>query len=94
MAFLNKLGDFAKNVGDKTSDMVSVNKLNLKINEQNKKMKEAKERLGDYYWKMYQQNPWSDAQTDAEFNIIQEAEDEIKNLLSQISAIKKGEDTK
>ena len=48
MAFLDTVGKVAKNVGNKTSDIVSVNKLNLKINTQNKKIQEAKEKLGDY----------------------------------------------
>ncbi len=91
MAFLDTVGKVAKNVGNKTSDIVSVNKLNLKINTQNKKIQEAKEKLGDYYWKQYQVNQWEDPQVDEYFKTIKEAETEIKNLLEQISTIKKAE---
>lgn len=35
MAFFDKLGDLAKNIGDKTSDAIETNKLNSKINTEN-----------------------------------------------------------
>lgn len=31
MAFFDKLGEITKNVGDKTNDMIEINKLNSKI---------------------------------------------------------------
>ena len=32
MAFLDKLGDIARNIGDKTTDAIETTKLNSKIN--------------------------------------------------------------
>ena len=50
MAFFDKLGEIAKNVSDKTSEMIEVNKYNQKITSERAKVYEAKGRLGSYYW--------------------------------------------
>ena len=49
MDILDKIGAFAKNVGEKTEDMIETGKLNLKINAEERAISEQTEKLGAWY---------------------------------------------
>lgn len=50
MAFLNKLNDLAKNIGDKTSDAIETTKLNSRINSERNAAGEELKKIGQYYY--------------------------------------------
>ena len=53
MAFLGKLGEIAKNVGEMTNDALENSRKGSQISVENRKIREAKEQIGDYYWEKY-----------------------------------------
>ena len=53
MAFFDKLGDLAKNIGDKTSDAIETNKLNSKINTESAAAGEELKKIGAYYYELF-----------------------------------------
>ena len=53
MAFFDKLNDFAKNIGDKTSDAIETGKLNSKINAENNAAGEELKKIGTYYYNLF-----------------------------------------
>lgn len=53
MAFFDKLETFAKNIGDKTSDVIETGKLNSKINQEKNLAAEQWKKIGEYYYNLY-----------------------------------------
>ena len=53
MAFLDKLNDIAKNIGDKTSDVIETTKLSAKIMAEKKEARDELEKIGTYYYEFY-----------------------------------------
>jgi membrane protease subunit (stomatin/prohibitin family) len=50
MAFLDKLGDIAKNIGDKATDAIETTKLNSKIGSEKTAIAECMRQIGEYYY--------------------------------------------
>ena len=53
MAFLDKLNDFAKNVGDKAGDAIETSKLNSRINAEKYAIDGVLRKIGEYYYEKY-----------------------------------------
>ena len=53
MAFFDKLGDFAKNIGDRTGDAIETGKLNSKINQEKNLASEEWKKIGEFYYNFY-----------------------------------------
>ncbi len=53
MAFFDKIGDFAKNIGDRTGDAIEIGKLNSKINTEKNQAGDAWKKIGEYYYNLY-----------------------------------------
>lgn len=53
MSFLDKLGGIAKNIGDKTGEMLAVNKLNSKIHAEQQAAAEELRKIGEYYYSLF-----------------------------------------
>lgn len=53
MSFLDKLGGIAKNIGDKTGEMLAVNKLNSKIYAEQQAAAEELRKIGEYYYNLF-----------------------------------------
>lgn len=53
MAFLDKLNDFAKNIGDKTGDAIETTKLNSKISSEKKEISRLMQKIGEAYYEKY-----------------------------------------
>ena len=53
MAFFDKIGDFAKNIGDKTGDAIEISKLNSKINTEKNLAAEQWKKIGEFYYNLY-----------------------------------------
>jgi membrane protease subunit (stomatin/prohibitin family) len=54
MAFLNKLGDIARNIGDKATDTIEITKLNSKINGEKTAIADCIKQIGEYYYQKHQ----------------------------------------
>jgi hypothetical protein len=50
MAFLDKLGDIARNIGDKATDAIETTKLNSKISAEKTAIAECMRQIGEYYY--------------------------------------------
>lgn len=53
MAFMDKLGDFAKNIGEKTSDALETTKYSAKIALEKNSVKDELELIGKFYYDRY-----------------------------------------
>lgn len=53
MSFLDKLGGIAKNIGDKTGEILAVNKLNSKIHAEQQAAAEELRKIGEYYYNLF-----------------------------------------
>jgi len=53
MPILEKLSDFAKNVGDKTSDVIETTKLNSKISSEQNAINAVMKKIGEFYYNKY-----------------------------------------
>ncbi len=53
MAFFDKLNDFAKNIGDKTTDAIETGKLNSRINSERNAAGEELKKIGEHYYNVF-----------------------------------------
>ena len=53
MAFFDKLGDFAKNIGDKTNEALEASRLNGKVNALKAAIAEEHRKLGEHFYQRY-----------------------------------------
>lgn len=56
MAFLDKLNQVAKNIGDKTTDAIETTKLNSKINAERSAATEDLKKIGEHYYNLFAAN--------------------------------------
>ena len=90
MALLNKLGDFAKNIGDKASDAIDTKKLNNKINAEKAAVAECMRKIGEVYYKRHQDGAADDpevaelyAAADGHNKTIEDTQAEIAHIQEQ-----------
>lgn len=88
MAFLDKLGNLAKNAADKTNDMMEISKLNSKIGECRKNIAARKSELGEHYWKKYESGEVLDAEAMELCAAIKAENQAIEELSHEIQRIK------
>ena len=93
MAFFDKLGDFAKNIGDKTSDAIETNKLNGKINTEKTAITECLRKIGDYYYDKHKEGAAGDegiadllATIDGHHQTIADLQAEIERIKAENAA--------
>ena len=93
MAFFDKLGDFAKNIGDKTSDAIETNKLNGKINTEKTAITECLRKIGDYYYDKHKEGAAGDegiadllATIDGHHQAIADLQAEIERIKAENAA--------
>ncbi len=53
MAFLDKLNDFARNIGEKTTDAIETGKLASKVNTERNAAGEELKKIGEYYYNIF-----------------------------------------
>ncbi len=53
MALFNKLENFARNLGDKTSDVIETGRLNAKINSEKSLAAEEWKKIGEFYYNLF-----------------------------------------
>ena len=93
MAFFDKLGDIARNIGDKATDAIETTKLNSKINAEKTAISEDLRQIGSYYYKKYQDGEAVDggvlelvASIDGHNNTIAETQAEITRIQEENAA--------
>lgn len=88
MALFDKLQAVAKNAAAGANDMIEIGKLNGKINDENKKIANAKAELGEFVWQQYQRGVEVPAEADAMCTQIKLSLEMIEGLERQIAEIK------
>ena len=88
MDFFNKLGDFAKNVSDRTNDLFEIGKLNSKIRVEEDEIEQHKLDLGQYMWEKFNTGVAMDEQATVYCLAIRERFGTIDSLKTQIREIK------
>lgn len=88
MAFFDKIGEMAKNVGDKTGDMIEVTRLNSQISDAEKRIVEKKKEIGEYCWGQYIENLQIDTEVAKMCAAIKEDEALIAKTQAEIRSIK------
>lgn len=88
MDFFNRLGDFAKNVSDRTNDLFEIGKLNSRIRVEEDEIEQHKLDLGQYMWDKFNTGVAMDEQATVYCLAIRERMGAIESLKSQIQEIK------
>ena len=88
MAFLEKLGGFAKNIGDKTSDAIETGKLNNKITAEKAAINELLRQIGSYYYQKHQDGVPDDPDAVELLTTIDNHNNTIAELQADIERIK------
>lgn len=88
MAFFDKIGEIAKNVGDKTSEVIEVNKLNSKINGEETVISSLKTQMGEFYWNQYAAGEQLAPEAMECCTAIQASLDKIEAIRAEIQNIK------
>lgn len=90
MAFFDRLNDLAKNIGDKTNDVIETTKLNTKINSEKSAISELMRQIGELYYEKYTTGEQAlpeiaelCASIDAHNQAISAAQSEIEKLKSE-----------
>lgn len=91
MAFLDKIGNFAKNVGEKTGDMIEIGKLNAKITTETNNINAVKIKLGDICWNRFQAGDAVGADAEELCGQIKAAQDNIAGLQAEIQKLKEAD---
>ncbi len=82
MDILDKLTSITKSTVDKTGDFIEINGLKNKITAEEDKIEDVKIKLGDYYWKKYNEGAELEEKAAKLCN-------EIKNSMSMIESYNK-----
>jgi hypothetical protein len=99
MAFMDKIKQGAKNIGNKTSDAIEITKLNNTINTEKYNAKEEFKKIGEYYYNLFVEDP---AKVDeavlefceaakAHYIKAEEAQKTIDNIKAESAAKKEAE---
>lgn len=88
VAFLDKISNITKNAVDKTGDMIEINSLKAKINTEESRISTIKARLGEYYWKRFNEGAELEEEAAKFCGDIKEALDIIDGYNKEIENIK------
>ena len=89
MDFLNRLGGFAKNMGNKTNDLLEIGRLNSRIHAEEDAIDQHKFDLGDYTWDKFQTGVAMDERSTVICLAIRERQQKIQAMREEINAIKR-----
>ena len=85
MAFFDKLGNMAKNLGDKTSAAIETVKLNTRINVEKEAIKDDLKKIGEYF---YLKRQAGDPDIDELYAVIDKRNQIIADTQAEIERIK------
>jgi hypothetical protein len=90
MAFMDKLGDMAKNLGDKASDAAETVKLNSRISSERKAIEDLTQKIGALRYAAYQGGAALDAPETEFCRGIDEHNAAIAGLQAELEKLKQG----
>lgn len=88
MAFFEKLGDIAKNLGDKTGDAIETTKLNSEISSKKREVSQLKQKIGDYFYEKHKMGELVDLGGLEFFTEVDALMLEVNELQAEIDKIK------
>ncbi|HPE16381.1 MAG TPA: zinc ribbon domain-containing protein [Oscillospiraceae bacterium] len=88
MAFLDKLNDIAKNIGDKTSDAIETTKLMAKISSEKSAISDLTKKIGEYYCARRAAGETLEAEAEALYAQIVEHEHVIAQTRAEMDRVK------
>lgn len=88
MAFFDKIGDIAKNIGDKTGDAIETTKINSEISSKKREVSQLKQKIGIFYYDKYKMGETIDPQAQEYFTEIDTLMAQIDDLQSEVDKIK------
>lgn len=88
MAFLDKLGELARNVGDKTNEMLEASRLSSKARSEENAVADRKRELGQYIFEKYLSGEQMDETATEYCRTIQAGEETIEALNAEIQRLK------
>ena len=80
MEFFNRIGDFAKNVGDRTNDMLEIGKLNSRIHGEEDAIEQHFYDLGEYIWEKFESGVAMDERATVICMAIRERKGNIRSM--------------
>lgn len=89
MAFLDKLGEFAKNTIDKTNDNLEITRINSDITMEQGNIQVYERQLGQYYWAKFVMGETLDPEAMHICDKIVVCQDKIKVLEGEIEKVKR-----
>ncbi len=89
MAFIEKLNEVAKNIGDKTNDAIEKNKLNGKIADEEKTIKALKYEVGEFYYSKHLEGLEIEPDISETIEKIDKSNQTIAELKEQIETIER-----
>jgi uncharacterized small protein (DUF1192 family) len=87
MAIFDKLGNIARIIGDKATDMVETTKLNSKISSEKTAIAECMRQIGEYYYSKHQAGESDDPSAAELYAAIDEHNKTIADTQSEIARI-------
>ncbi|MCL1983060.1 MAG: hypothetical protein FWG53_08260 [Clostridiales bacterium] len=88
MPFLDKLGDIARNVGDKTSEVIETTKLNSKISAEKSAITDCMRQIGEIHYQKHLAGDVGDPACAGLFAAIDDHKRVIKDTQAEIDRIK------
>lgn len=92
MDFFNKLGGLAKNVTDKTNDLLEIGKLNSRIHAEEDAIEQHKFDLGEYMWEKFETGVAMDERATVICLAIRERQGNIQAMQAEIEQIKRAQE--
>ena len=87
MAFFDRLSKAAKSVAAKGADTLEITRLNGKIANEKSAMEAVKTRIGDYYWRMFEDGHELDEEVNEMCLEIKDIQESIDMLQTEIDSI-------
>lgn len=92
MAFFDKINEFTRNVGEMASEALENSRKGSRISEENKKIKELKVQIGDFYLEKCKAGEALDETVMALCAEIQSSEEVISTLQAELEAVQKAQE--
>lgn len=88
MGLFDKISNMAKDATDKASDLLEIQKLNSRINDERSRITRLKQQIGDHYWKEFENGVALEPEPSEHCRQIAQANEQIKVIEAQIESIK------
>lgn len=88
MGIFDKISNMAKDATDKASDLLEIQKLNSKINDERSRIARLKQQIGDHYLKQFEEGAMLDSEATELCSQILQIDEQISAIERQIESIK------